>query len=354
VRDYVRNHGTKPRFKGNRLIFVAADAGAVTRMRDAVRTALAWASIVKDIAEGRLNVDRLREGQAKKEAESANAVATRAVRDAYKWLLCPTMHAATDRDIQVEVFPLNAGAGSMTSELERVCEENELVIRTWSPIHLRSLLQKLYWTGEESSVSAMRVWDDSQKYLYLPRLHSRAVFEDVLRRGAETEDFFGVAYGRAGDRYEGFRLGAAGVALDDTLVLIEPGAAKAYREARAKSVPPPKKPSERSMPSVGSVSESEAVSGSSTRPAPEPSRLAAVKAPTRFFGSVDVPAATAKMKLVELATEIIAVLASDPNGSVHVTLEIRGEFPEGAQEHVKRAVSENAAQIGGFRANDWE
>lgn len=353
VREYVRHHGTKPRFKGNRLIFVAADAGAVTRMRDATRTALAWASIVKDIGDGRLNVDRLRESQAKKEAESASAVATRAVRDAYKWLLCPTMHAATDRDIEVEVFPLNTGSGAMNSELERVCEENELVIRAWSPIHLRSLLQKVYWTSEES-VNAMRVWEDFEKFLYLPRLHSRAVFEDVLRRGAETEDFFGVAYGRAGDRYEGFRLGATSVSLDDTLLLIQPAAASAYREARAKSAPPPKRPSERSVAAVGGgTSATEQGARGPTGLGPTSGAGRGDQPSTHFFGAVDVPAATAKMKLVELADEIIAVLGADPNGTVLVTLEIRGEFPDGVPDHIKRAVNENAAQLG-FRTKDWD
>jgi hypothetical protein len=74
---------------------------------------------------------------------------------------------------------------------------------------------------------------------------------------------------------------------------------------------------------------------------------------TAFFGSIDVNAATAKMKLVNLAEEIINVLASDPNGSVQVTVEITGEFPDGVPEHIKRAVNENAAQLG-FKSKVWE
>ena len=49
----------------------------------------------------------------------------------------------------------------------------------------------------------------------------------------------------------------------------------------------------------------------------------------------------------------IAMLASDPNGAVQVTLEVRGEFPEGVRITSKRVISENATQLG-FRSKDWE
>ena len=39
VEDFIRNNGTKPRYRGNRLIFVAADLGTLSRVRDCVRTA---------------------------------------------------------------------------------------------------------------------------------------------------------------------------------------------------------------------------------------------------------------------------------------------------------------------------
>jgi hypothetical protein len=54
----------------------------------------------------------------------------------------------------------------------------------------------------------------------------------------------------------------------------------------------------------------------------------------------EVASATAKIRLVQLADEIISVLSSDPNASVKVTVEIAADFPDGAAEQVKRAVSE--------------
>ena len=72
-----------------------------------------------------------------------------------------------------------------------------------------------------------------------------------------------------------------------------------------------------------------------------------------FFGSVDVSATTAKMKLVSIAEEIIAPLAADPNAVVKITVEIVAEFPSGASDQTKRAVSENATSLG-FANKRWE
>jgi hypothetical protein len=62
---------------------------------------------------------------------------------------------------------------------------------------------------------------------------------------------------------------------------------------------------------------------------------------------------TAKMRLVQLAEEIISVLGSDPNASVKVTVEISADFPEGASDQIKRTVTENATSLG-FKAKTWE
>jgi uncharacterized protein len=60
-----------------------------------------------------------------------------------------------------------------------------------------------------------------------------------------------------------------------------------------------------------------------------------------------------KVRLVQIAEEIISVLASDPQASVKVTVEINADFPAGASDQVKRAVSENAMSLG-FRNRTWE
>ena len=357
VQEITAKNGQKPRFRANRLVFLAADQGALLRLREAVRTALAWGSIIDDIKGNRLTVDNLQAEQAEKELHAANGVVPRAARDCYKWVLCPNMASPTESSPSIEVVPLNTGGGVMSAEIERVCTENELVISVWSPIHLRDKLRALYWKGGSAAVSSAAVWEDMQRYLYMPRLKRRSVLEQAVVKGASSRDFFGTAYGQRGDVFEGFKLGDGNVQVDDTLLLIEPSAAAEYEAARKKSVPPPK--SNRSASQGGQAGGAKVEGGGGVaqmtgQSATAGATGAAVAVRSRsFFGAVDVSATTAKMKLVSIAEEVIALLAADPNAQVTVTVEISAEFPDGAAEQTKRAVSENATALG-FKSKTWE
>ena len=66
-----------------------------------------------------------------------------------------------------------------------------------------------------------------------------------------------------------------------------------------------------------------------------------------------MPAATAKMRLVQIADEIVSLLAADPNATIRVTLEIAAEFPSGAGDAIRRGVSENATSLG-FKTKESE
>jgi hypothetical protein len=349
VTDHDRSNGAKPRYRGNRLIFAAPDHGALTRLRDCVRVALAWDSIVEDVAANRLVLDNLQAAQAKNELKAAEDVLPRVARECFKWLLCPTQDSATDKP-HVEAHPLNTGGASLGQELERVCIENELVIATWSPIHLRTKLKELYWKDEKSAVKAMAFWEDTLRYLYLPRLRDRGVLAQAIVKGAGTRDFFGTAYGEHDGTFDGFKLGDANVQFDDTLLLIEPSAAAAYETAH-----PPIAASSFAgiaMLPADAPSESAPMLGLGTGSALKGAASQTPKAKT-FHGSATVPAAAAKMRLLMIADEIIAILASDPNAELTVNVEVHATFSGGAGYQTKRAVSENAKTLG-FKTAEWE
>lgn len=341
--DYVRNNGAKPRYRGNRLIFVAPDHGALARLRDCIRVALAWASIVDDVAGMRLVLDNLQAEQAKKELKGAEDVLLRVARECYKWLLCPSQDNPTGKPT-VEVFPLNTASASLGAEIERVCVDNELVIAAWSPIHLRAKLKELYWKDDKPAVKAVDFWEDTLRYLYLPRLKERGVFAQAIVKGAGTRDFYGAAYGQTGDTYEGFTFGDTNVQLDDTLLLIDPVVAKAYELSRPPAIPP--------KPILPGLTPPGPISPGPIPPGPTPPGPTLTKA-KNFYGSTEVSSATAKMRLVQIAEEIISVLAADPNAEVKVTVEISAEFPAGVSDQIKRAVSENATSLG-FKSKTWE
>lgn len=343
VLDHIRNHGTTPRYRGNRLIFLAPDHGALTRLRDCIRIALSWKSIVEDVEAMRLVLDNLQVRQAKKELQGAEDVLPRVARECYKWLLCPVQDNPTAAKPTVEVYPLNTSGASLGPEIERVCIDNVLVIKTWSPIHLRDELKKLYWKKDKPAFGAMAFWEDTLRYLYLPRLKNRGVLEQAIVKGAGSRDFFGTAYGHHDGKFDGFKFGDANIQLDDTLLLIEPETAKIYEAANPPVAPPlgPDPPG----PPLGPDPPGPPVG-------PDPPGPTQSK-PHTFHGNIAINATTAKMRMVQVAEEIIAVLAADPNAEVKVAVEIQANFPSGASDQTKRAVTENAKTLS-FKNADWE
>ena len=349
VSDHLRAHGSRPRHRANRILFVAPDFAVLNRLRDATRVALAWESIVDDVDEGRLNIDLAQKRQAQKEAQAAADVLPRAARECFKWLLCPLQEDPIAAKPEIEAYQLNTSSGQASGELDRVCRENALVIETWSPIHLRDGLRSHYWKPDRPSILAHTFFEDSLRYLYLPRLKSRSVLDAAILAGSASRDFFGTAHGIAHGTYEGFRLGGGGVGFDDTLLLIDPDAAARYAAALPAPTPGP-------TPGLGSpteISHGAAVVGE--RP-PGRTPFADPPAPLRvcsFRGAVEVNPTLAKSRLNTIAEEVIAHLAADPNATVRITLEIDADFPHGASDSTKRAVSENATSLG-FKIKDWE
>jgi hypothetical protein len=351
VLDQVRNHGTTPRYRGNRLLFLAADQGALTRLRDCIRVALAWKSIVEDVEAMRLVLDNLQAQQARKELQGAEDVLSRVARECYKWLLCPAQDTPLAGKPKVEAFPLNTGGAALGPEIERVCIDNVLVITVWSPIHLRDELKKLYWKSDKLAFGAMAFWEDTLRYLYLPRLKSRSVLEQAIVKGAASRDFFATAYGNHEGIFDGFKLGNANVQLDDTLLLIEPQAATAYEAANPPVIAPGQTqpagttPTDPTTPGLGPLWISPP---GSIQPMPSP-----IQKIHTFHGTIAINASTAKVRMVQVAEEIIAVLAADPHADVNVAVEIQVTFPSGVSDQIKRAVTENARTLN-FKNADWE
>ena len=146
----MKARGDQPRFKQNRLIFLAADYDSMSRLKDQVRSSLARQSIVSDIKEMKLNLDQFQSRQASKSFEDANDALRRMIRETYKWMLAPMQEARPGKglsDIQWEHFQVNPGAQNLSQEIERVLKENELLITEWAPVHLTKVLKDWFWKG---------------------------------------------------------------------------------------------------------------------------------------------------------------------------------------------------------------
>jgi hypothetical protein len=346
--EILKKRGDNPRYKQNRLIFLAVDQDNVSRLRDQVRSVLAWTSIVNDIRELRLNLDALQSKQANKSLGEATEALRRMVREAYKWLLAPVQTAQPGKGlsaVQWERFQLNAGAPSFQDEISRVLKDNELLINDWAPIHLANMVKQWFWK-DKPAVSALEVWHRTCQDLFLPRLRDEDTFYRTLVAGLDSKDFFALAQGQEEQKYLGFLFGHRGsVSLDASLLIIESVEALAYEvlDSRVEeSTPGPgpgPQPDPGSQPGPGPVPPG---------PGPQP------KTPkTRFFGSVSLDPIQARRQFADIADEVIALLANRNGTQVRISIDIEAETTDPFDDSIQRAVKENCNQLR-FRSSEFD
>jgi hypothetical protein len=348
VVNYVRNNGTKPRYRGNRLIFLPPDMRTLSRPRELAGSAPAWNSILEDVREGRLKIDLLQKKQAKKELAVAEDVVPGAARECFRWLLCAVQNQPTDPRMQVEVFPLNTTGASPSAEIQRVCLKNELLITTWSPIHVRTKLREQYWKDGKAAMSAVTFWQDSLRYPYLPGLKNKESLPKAIEAGANSPDFFANAHGQEGDKYDGFKEGEVNIQFDTSLLLIDPIAAASYAAAvHAKAA------------AAIAAQQATAAGSGSTLPSSVSQTLGVSPSSAGHLGPHRGHRCKAKIspRLTSIQTQHIQSAprpdrgrdhqSSDdgPNASLTILLEINAKLSNGAADQTKHAISKNATAL---------
>lgn len=353
--EILKNRGEQPRFKQNRLIFLAADYDSVSRLKDQVRSTLAWQSIVSDIKEIKLNLDQFQSKQASKSLDDANEALRRMVRETYKWVVAPMQEARPGKglsEIQWEYFQVNPGAQNLSQEIERVLKENELLITAWAPIHLATVLKNWFWKDTIKEASALNVWQQSCQQLYLPRLKDDVIFQQTMGAGAESSDFFGFAQGKEDGRYVGFAFGKrTSLFLDASLLLIEPVTAAKYAEelreaeeaAQLKQMEPAPAPT-RDSTSPQRIEDSSKPIYSSTDPSP-------VK--KQFYGSTELDPIQAKKQFADLVDEVVQQFTIRPGVKVRIAIEIQADSAAGFDDGLQRVVKENCNVLK-FKSAEFE
>ncbi|WP_257297326.1 ATP-binding protein [Endozoicomonas sp. YOMI1] len=359
--NILQNRGDQPRQKRNRLLFLAPDADTVGRLSDACRTYLAWKEIVGDIADEKLNLDSFQASQAKKNATGAESHLQQVVREAYKWLLCPTQFKATEQKVDWETVAISTNAPNLVQEIENKLREEEWITSEWSPVHLQRLLEQWYFKEDVKEVSALKVYQDTCHYLYLPRLINDNVFKETISQGINSVDFFAYAAGKDGDRYLGLSFGDGGlVGIDSASILIERETAVEYLEAIRRA----EEERARQTGTGGSGTDTGTGAGSTTGTGTGTGTTTGtgtgtgtgsgdgggsidpVQLPKNFFhGTIDLDPVKAKMDFVSVVDEIIQQFTSKIGVDVRITVDIESTAQEGFDEALQRTIKENCGVL---------
>ncbi|MGN0880345.1 MAG: ATP-binding protein [Oligosphaeraceae bacterium] len=349
AREILENRGEQPRHHRNRLIFLLPDMNIVTRAQEQCRIYLAWSEIVKDIEDGRLNLDTFQARQAKKERDVALQILKQELQECYRYVLIPMENGP--RDVTFDVRRLGTPSGSITAAVEKLLTDDQSVILKWSPMLLLKLLQKRYFTNGQVEVSLKKVWDDCCNYYSFPRLLNADVFTRTVCEGVAKGEFFGYAMGKEGDSYLGFAYGESIMTLgmDDSGLLLQKETAEAYQRAHA-SKPEPK-PGEAAR-SAGGSSEPRSSAGNGGHPGKgagsQPSSAGTgsnVPQHRHFFGTIELDPIGAAMEVAQIMEEVVGNFTSKPGIKVTLKLDIEAHSDQPFEANLVRTVKENSTVL---------
>ena len=267
--------------------------------------------------------------------ETAGDTVTARLPEVYQWLLAPEQ-AEPRSAVSWQAIRLT-GTGPLAERAGRRLRSDELLIPTLGATILRKHLDEVpLWRGDH--VEVRQLVEDFARYLYLPRLAGPDVLIDAIRDGVtliswELDAFaFAESYDEAAERYRGLRVGKVpSVSPESAALLVKPEVA--CRQFDVEASPAATAPAPDRLEDPRPDGDEDA--------SPEPPE----KKARRFHGAVTLDTTRVGRDASRIADEVIAHLSGLVGSEVKVTLEIDAEIPEGAPDHVVRAVTENSRTL---------
>lgn len=343
------HRGDQPRLNQNRLIFLAPDLDQFARMQDQCKIFLAWKEIVSDIEEERLDMGSFQSRQAKNELTTNEKTLEQSLVECYRYVLIPIPDGP--RSVDFTVRRISAGVDSLASSVEKLLCDEEFVITTWSPIHLKSVLQKHYFINGVREISIQKVWNDFNRFFQMPRLLDEKVFLDTVSSGVLAGDFFGYAIGKENDKYLGMEYASIQhpIMIDEQALLIENEKAvewKAAHEPKRPQIPEISDPSSKNPDHIAEKSDD---GDNGNTPSSEQSDTAF----KRFYGNVCLHPTSAALTFSDIVKEVIQHFAINPNVRVTIRVDIEAESTLPFDSALIRTVKENTNTLK-FEESEFE
>jgi hypothetical protein len=315
-----------------------------TRLQDldeAVRSYLAWKSIIEDRERLDLTANQVRGAETQR--DGADGSVTARIPEAYQWLLVP-VQPDYKKPIEWKAYRLT-GQDSLAARASKRMKNEELLLTRMAGSNLRLDLDKIpLWRGDHVEVKQLA--DDYAQYCYLPRLKDSSVLSAAVQQGVGSllwrQDTFAYAdsYDENARRYRGLccgqRMDLSGGNLAGLVVKPEVAEEQIKRETEEAG-------GTKGGTGTGTPG---GPGGPGAPPEPEPpAPPGKPTAPRRFYGSVRLDPARAGRDAGKIAEEVIAHLVGLAGAEVKVTLEIDAMIPDGAPENVVRTVTENSRTL---------
>jgi uncharacterized protein len=342
AKDILMQRGSTPRVYRNMLVFLAAEQRQLDNLKSAMRSALAWAEIVREI--DRLNLTQSDSALAKSKVAEANETLKTRMKEAWCYLLYPVQESAqADLTWTTAKIPVQDG---LLARASKKLVSDEGLLPELGPARLDRELQKYIWNGK-SHLSLKDLWEYLNRYTYLPRLQNQQVLVKAVQAAISGMLPGPFAYAERWDEttqsYHGLAIEKAGnvpVVIDSDSVIIKPEVAI----SKLVILPPPPGTDTEADGQTGGTGPTEQSgdagdTGGSGAPPPE-------KLPTRFVGTVMISPERPAREIHQIVEAIVEQLTTMPGGDVSLKLEIDAEIPGGMDRAKVRTLMENATTLG--------
>lgn len=349
AKEILEYRGSAPRANRNRLVFVALDAGRFAELETAVKQFLAWASIVEDAIERKLDLDNSNKAQAEASKNKSSADVLVKLGEVASYAIVP--YQADPRGaMQWESIKVAGDINQLAVRIVRKLETDQHLTRALGGNVLRKDIDRVPLWRDEAHVSIAQLQDDFSKYVYLPRLIDDEVLYEAIRSGVNPlnpDDGFAYADGYDADSktYERPRFGALfeGTRRPNGW-LIKPDVAQKLIDAELA------KPSDgESAPQPGGTQGAGQVGmdnfWGSGGPKPATNGSGATEGKCRFHGTIRLGHADFREKAGDVSREIAAQLAKVVGSKVEIIVEVVAEADSGFSDDVLRSVSENCRTL---------
>lgn len=336
ARDILMQRGSTPRVYRNMLVFLAAEHRQLDNLKSAMRAALAWAEIVREI--DRLNLTQSDSALAKSKLTEANETLMTRMKEAWCYLLYPVQESAQS-DLAWTYAKISAQDGLLARASKKLVSDEGLLPEL-GPARLDRELQKYIWNGKPH-LSLKELWEYLNRYTYLPRLKNQEVLAKAVQAAISgmlpgpfayaerwdeaTQSYYGLAIERSG---------GTPVVIDSDSVIIKPDVALA-------NVPVPKT----TIVVDGNDGTDEQVTNDG-RVKTETGAPVLEKLPTRFIGTVMISSERPARDIHQIVEAIVEQLTTLPGSDVALKLEIDAEVPGGLDRAKVRTLMENATTLG--------
>lgn len=333
--------GNSPRIYRNSLVFLAADSTRLQDLDEALRSFIAWRSILEEKENLDLGAHQTR--QAEEQRKAADAAINARIPETFQWLLVPTQESPQS-PLTTKATRLT-GNDALALRAAKKLRSDESMIIAFGPPALRMELDKVLWRGNHVAVKQLA--DDFARYCYLPRLSEPSVLVRAVEEGVALlswqQDSFALAdsFDEKEKRYRGLVAGRT-VSIDGPestrlLVKSEVAAQQMKTDAEAAAAAVTHKATSDAV-ATGETELPDSLSQGVEVTRPESS---APQRPKRFYAIKMLDPARVMRDAGTISEEIIVHLHAIVDSSVTVKIEIIAETPDGFSETVVRTVTEN-------------